>query len=989
MNPTSTPFDASHWKRVNQALDQLLELEGSDREAMLATLANEDPPLAAELRRLLARATREVSTANLARTITPDLAVSDALKTALVRPGLTTALSTVFRTGSPMAEHGFDGLLQRALRAERAVAKSARQRGDLCGAWRLQSVIGTGGMGEVWLAERADGLYEAKAAVKFLRAETNVEAFEARFAQERALLARLNHPGIAHLLDAGRQRGHPFLVLEYVEGMSVLNYLVENAHTLAQRLAVFRAIVEAVSYAHSQLVVHRDLKPSNVLVTPSGQVKLLDFGVAGLLNQDDHDHTTQSNATRIAGRGMTIEYAAPEQITGDATGVASDIYSLGALGYHLLSGHRAHLLEKPGRAALEHAILHIDAARLSVAARHKPIESRDNIAPVSDVARINADLDAIFARALRREPEARYRTAVELLSDLQRFSEHRPIAARREDRSYRAKLWLRRNWLSASLALTLLLALAGGFAASLWQAERAKDEAARANKTADYLVELLSGADPDLHGGNWPTVLNLIERAERDVGSKFKDEPSVEQKLSQNVATTLRRLSRFQDAYPIAKRSYVLSQTLYGSDAESTRIAAALLADILYWLDRDDEAPPLVDQALGKSRPEPMPEWWREAFLLRANLISGKRQFAESHAQFDQYREHIRGHPHERWFEAEAETDRALSLMAEGRHRESLAIFHRYRDALDNPPEHASKRIALTNLNNGDVMRLEMGEFDGLEAAFRKNLAQWDRLAGPLNRHSIEAVGRLAFFYYQHNRPLEARAQFGEKLKRLQSLKIAEPAQEWFVRIDTLENDTRYFMRDAATILTEARIIEREIQTSAARDNPASARYLQRLAMVRATFGDFTGLAATLPNALPPLANANERADRAQTRWLAVATLLSGAGKSREACDALRFAADHFGAANRALVALSLYLRTALFCALAGEADAARFLARARSITPDSLPANHRLRKVTAHVAQVVQQQGKDIAASQRKLAEALETPEIETLPPPLHGLVF
>jgi eukaryotic-like serine/threonine-protein kinase len=979
-------FDAEHWKRVNEALDQALELSDSDRDEYLLALSAENADVAKRVKRLLPR----LDPATTHPGVNTKTQATEPLKTALVRPGLTTELATVYTAGSPMAERGFDGLLQRALRAERSDQKSARHRGEMCGPWRLMNVIGTGGMGEVWLAERADGLFSAKAAVKFLRPDSNMQAFEARFAQERALLARLNHAGIARLLDAGRQFGNPFLVLEYVEGTPLLSYLVEHAPTVEQRLRIFRLIVEAVSYAHTQLVVHRDLKPSNVLVTANGQVKLLDFGVAGLLNSDDTEETTESAATKIGGRGLTLEYAAPEQITGDATGVASDVYSLGALGYHIVCGHRAHMPDKPGRAALEHAVLHTEAKRLSDAARdERCVEARDNFPPPSDIARVNADLDAIFAKAMRRNPQDRYRTADEFLADLRRFSERRPISTRREDRAYRMRLWLRRNWLPVGLALSVLFALAGGFAAALWQADRAREEAQRATKTADYLVELLSGADPDLHGGNWPTVLNLIERAQTDIATKFNDEPSVEQRLSQSVATTLRRLSRFQDAFPIAQRSYTLSQTLYGEKAEPTRIAGALLADIMYWIDKDAEALPIAERVLGDAPPNPLPEWWREAFLLRVNLISETRKFAEAYEGYDKYRTYIRGHPLEAWYEAESETDRALTLMVEGRHQESLRIHNKYREALANPPTQAAKRIALTNLNNGDMMRLYMGVFDGVENAFKKNLTEWDRLAGRYNRHSIEAAGRLGYFYFHHDQPQAAMNLFDEKLKRLQALNTRDQSQELFVAIDRLETESKYFLRTAEAILADADSMEKTVIGRTDLEKPTRDRFMQRLANVRLTFGDHAALAVSVLALPPPLETENQRADRAATRWIATASLLAATGKLREACDALGFAADRFGPKNRVLVAVPLHLRAALVCALAGSADATRHLASARAATPDTLPANHRLRLVSAHVDRVIRSGATDTVRSQRELADGLGMPTLANAHPALLGLVF
>ncbi len=988
-SPAHDPkFDPAHWKRINEALDQALELDGSDRATFLEGLVQEEAALAAEVQKLLGRAEKAFPVGTKTGWATID---TEPLATAVVRPGLTTELATVYGKNSPIAERGFDGLLQRALRAERSTQKSSRYRGELCGAWKLVSTIGSGGMGEVWLAERADGLYSAHAAVKFLRPDPNKHAFEARFAQERALLARLNHPGIARLLDAGRQFGHPFLVLEYVEGMPLLNYLVEHAHTVDQRLKIFRQIVEAVSYAHTQLVVHRDLKPSNVLVTSKGQVKLLDFGVAGMLNGDDHGETTESAATKIAGRGLTVEYAAPEQISGEATGVASDVYSLGALGFHMLCGHRAYLPEKSGRAALEHAVLHTDAPRLSEAVKNAPrVAARDTFTPPSDAAKITADLDAIFARALRREPQSRYRTADELLADLRRLAERRPISTRREDRVYRSKLWLRRNWLPTVLSTTLVLSLAAGLGISLWQADRAREEASRANKTASYLTELLSGADPDLHGGNWPTVLNLIERAQTDIATKFQSEPNVEQKLSHNVATTLRRLSRFHDALPIAERSYSLSQTLYGDNAESTRMAGALLADILYWVDRNDEALTVLNKSLGEPPTRPLPEWWREAFLLHTNLISDERKFEESYAGYDQYLTLIRGHPQEAWLEAEAETDRALTMMSEGRHSEALALHKKYRDVLSNPSEKVAKRVGLNNLSNGLVMSLYMGEPDGLEQALHKIWRDWDTLAGPHNRHSVEAVYRLGLYYYLYDRPHEAVSMFREKLRRIEAQHTRDEVQIVFARIDILEAETKYFLRSGEDILRDAISLEKIILDDQKLETAPRNRFLQRLAIVRSTFGDIGGLAKNVLSFSPKIEIGNARPDRAALQWRNASDLLALTGRNPQACSALSFAADQLAEKNRVMIRVPLYLRAALICSLAASPHTERHLAAAKRSIPDSLPSTHRLRRVLDHVERVAQaKSAADVVRSQHILAEQLQLPAIKSVHPSLPGSVF
>jgi serine/threonine-protein kinase len=970
--PPSEPFDAAFWKAVNAALDEALECDDLSRPSFIKQLHARDPRLANEVRKLLGRAH--------AQTL-----VTDVIRRP--RDGLTTELAPVLGDGG---ERGFDGLLQRALRAERARADTTRHAGELCGAWKLQEIIGVGGMGEVWLATRADGLYQAKVAVKFLRADGDAERFEARFAQERAVLARLNHPGIARLIDAGRLFGTPFLVLEYVEGKPLLNYVAEHATSVQARVELIREIGEAVSYAHSQLVVHRDLKPSNVLVSPGGHVKLLDFGVAGLLEDAEHDEATTSEATRIAGRGLTVEYAAPEQISGEATGVASDIYSLGSLAYHLLSGRRAHLPDKPGRAALEYAVLHLTPIRVSDAAqRHDHGTVKDNIPPPTDRDRLEGDIDAIIARAMRIDAADRYRTMEAFVADLTRWVERRPIAARREDRSYRTRLWLRRNWLPVGLAATLFVALGTGLAISLWQYERARAEATRANKTADYLVELLRGADPDVHGGKWPSVLMLIEQAQRDLSTKFVDEPNVEQQLAHNIATTLRRLSQFRDALPIAQRSVALSRQLYGENAEPTRRATILLADIMYWLDDTQAALPLLDQALGKGTPARPADWWREGLLLRANMLGELRRFDESHAEFDRYLRLVRGLPAEAWLTAEAEADRGLTLAREGKRDEALAVQKKHRTTFENPPP-GVKRIALNALMNLASQQVLAGDPGGVEALLLSVLRQWDELAGRSNAHSLEALSDLGLFYARFDQPQSSLNAYQDRLSRLTARAPFDQANVLFNQLDLLEVRARFFMLPKSAIAAEADRLAAEFAVVENIQAEKKSRFARRLAFVRMTIGDARD-GTELVKQLPP-AITDPSVSRAESAWrlLMRATVSSLDEDHAAACKTLAAARTIWSPGNNDYAQASLKVRLALVCTLANDPGQAELLTVAIASIPRTLPVKHRLRIVVEYVRELQSARSKtDMEAALARFARSAGVPDGVELNPVLPGLIF
>ena len=831
MNSATTVdgFDPSFWKAVNAALDEALECDDLSRPAYVKRLHERDAKLAQEVRKLLGRAH--------AQTLVTDV---------IRHPpaGLTTRLAPVL---GDVGERGFDGLLQRALRADRARAMSHRHEGELCGAWRLQEIIGVGGMGEVWLATRADGLFQAKAAVKFLRADGESAQFEARFAQERALLARLNHPGIARLIDAGRLFGQPFLVLEYVQGMPLLNYAAEHATTVGARIALIREIGDAVSYAHSQLVVHRDLKPSNVLVTPGGHVKLLDFGVAGLLDDLGRDEATTSDATKIAGRGLTVEYAAPEQISGEATGVGSDIYSLGSLAYHLLSGRRAHLPDKPGRAALEYAVLHVTPERASHAAadRGKPghTSSKDNIAPPIDVVRLEGDVDAIISRAIRIDPADRYRTMEAFVADLQRWVERRPIAARREDRSYRARLWLRRNWLPVGLAATLFAALVTGLAISMWQYQRASAEAARANKTADYLVELLGRADPDLHGGTWPSALDLLDMAAKDSRVRFRDEPATEERLTRLFATVYRSLSRDTDALPLARRALQLSTALHGDAALATLRARVLLAWVQYWANENDEAYATM-QPVMRRMPKLLsatdPEWL-EAQSRYANILAATYRIDESEQLFREViatYQRLDNIPSGRaWRIADAEGDLAAAFTRAGRWQEALDLLRKNAAIYAAPPANDLK-TALNHQGNLITVQNVLGDPREVETQIRDLIKRWEKLAGARSERIDELMMDLGVYYMQASQADAAERVYLQLKSRLEERSTVDISDRFRSDLDVVEVRAHFNRATAAVLIAELQQIVQNVSQLVAPANQRFRQLLLRSAIVAVALGD-------------------------------------------------------------------------------------------------------------------------------------------------------
>jgi eukaryotic-like serine/threonine-protein kinase len=697
------------------------------------------------------------------------------------------------------------------------------------------------------------------------------------------------------------------------------------------------------------------------------------------LADDNDDETTESAATRIAGRGLTIEYAAPEQISGEATGVASDVYSLGALGYHLIAGHRAHLPEKAGRAALEHAVLHETPARLSAAARsaHR-VTARDNIPPPTDAHRIDADLDAIFARAMRREPETRYRTADELLSDLRRHAERRPIFARREDRAYRTRLWLRRNWLPASLATTLVIALVAGFAASLWQAERARAEAKRANKTTEYLVELLRGADPELNGGAWPTALTLLERARSDVGVKFRDDPETEARLSTLIASTFRQLSRDTEGLPVARRAYELARSLHGEDAIDTAVAQATLAETLYWLEQERESIEHSAKALAVLQTQlPASDGRvRRAQLIHANTLARLFQFDESERAFQAHFAALGNAPENRWARAVAEADYARALTAQGRWGDANAILSRNESIYSRPPP-GQEKVALHNRQTMVSTQAVLGRYEGVEARMLAMLEDWNRLAGSTSAQVFELYNELGYLYYRLGDGEKAERAYLSLRSLQDKLPDFEPVRKWSTETDLLEIKLMFGRAPLPALAMNAKTIADAVERDARGKSERGVWLLTRLAMALDACGDATGARGLLTQAKAiarsialedgPWARRIARAEAGIDRRLNAADV---SARMRESLE--RTVKAQSGGFSQRLV--GAYLEYALSVAAQDPSAAKDAIARARETLPPTIAADHYARALVDYVEAVATDgtQAKTTAARKLELARAL-----------------
>jgi len=528
------------WRALSPYLDEALDLTAAERAPWLAKVGGEHPELAADLESLLAE--------------------HDAI------------------------DH------ERFLEGGAVVIPHPSLAGLRVGAYTLISPLGSGGMGTVWLAERSDGRFTRRAAVKLLNSALIGRSGEERFRHEGSLLARLTHPNIAHLIDAGvTSTGQPYLVLEFVEGEHLDQYCARRSLPIEARLRLFIDVLEAVAHAHANLIVHRDLKPSNVLVRSDGVVKLLDFGIAKLLQ--DETETTPA-ITREGARPLTPEYASPEQLTGGAITTATDVHALGLLLYVLLGGPNPAAGTSGSAADLIRVIVDTDPPRLS------------HVAPNGHALR--GDLDNIVAKALKKRPEERYASVTALADDLRRYLRREPVSARPDTLAYRASKFLQRRARAVAVVASVILLMAAvvTFYTVRLASERdhARLEADKAARMSELLTSFLTGADPYATRDREPTVRNILDAGAERVQNELSDQPELKAEMLNVIGRVYQRLGLHETARPLLEEALAIGRR--AGAIETTRLAQSLNELGILLRERGDAAGavPLLEEALAMRR---------------------------------------------------------------------------------------------------------------------------------------------------------------------------------------------------------------------------------------------------------------------------------------------------------------------------------------------------------------------------------------------------
>jgi eukaryotic-like serine/threonine-protein kinase len=631
-------LNPERWAEVSPHLDHLLSLPETERTLWLTTLEQQNPELANLLKSLL-----------------------DEHRAA--------------------AREGF-------LESPPSPPLDASLAGKTIGAYTLISLIGQGGMGSVWLAERSDGRFERRVAVKFLRFSVAAHGGIERFKREGRILGQLSHPNIAELIDAGvDSTGEPYLVLEHVDGLPIHEYCDQNKLDLHARIKLFLDVLSAVGQAHANLIVHRDLKPSNVLVRKDGTVKLLDFGIAKLLA----DEITPAAATQLTldgGAALTPLFAAPEQVTGAPITTATDIYALGALLYLLLSGrHPAGTQRSP--AELVKAIVDTEPPRASdgvASSTAKVLAEKRALTSEKLQRQLRGDLDTILFKALKKTPTERYSSVAAFADDLGRYLANKPIAARPDSLRYRAAKFARRNRTAVTLSALALVAVIAGVAGTVLQARHARvqrDFALRELLVAEAVNDLNNFLLTDAAPSGKPfTVNELLKRAAHIVERQHGDDPARVELL---ISVGRQYISKDDNvkARPLLEEAYQLSRNLNDHSARST--ASCALADMRGRLGEMGPAESLLQEGFRELPGEPQYLSDRIFCLLRGREIASDRGASEEAIARAQEAQRLL---EQRPFQSDILALRAFMDLAEayregGRNREAIPAF-----------EEASKRLA-------------------------------------------------------------------------------------------------------------------------------------------------------------------------------------------------------------------------------------------------------------------------------------------------------
>ncbi|MFT5145111.1 MAG: serine/threonine protein kinase, partial [Thalassolituus oleivorans] len=635
-----------------------------------------------------------------------------------------------------------------------AIRKASEEDDSLTGThvgpYRLIRPIGHGGMGQVYLAMRDDKSYTRYVAVKVIKRGMDTEEILNRFRMERRILASLAHPNIARLLDGGAtQDGLSYFVMEFIEGEPIIEFCDSRKMPVRRRLELFRQVCGAVQFAHQNLVVHRDLKPANILVTPDGQAKLLDFGIAKVINPNLAGYTVPMTQANV--RVMTPEYASPEQMRGGTVTTASDVYQLGILLYELLTGSRPHKTEGRSKKEIEELILTAEPARPSTAVSQisaadlnkRTRESSGSIATVASAEylrkTLSGDLDRIVLMALRKEPDRRYPSADLFQEDIRRYLEGLPVSAQADTLGYRASKFVRRHkvGVASSVALVLLLVavtlLAVRFAlVTSEQSQRIAAAAAKTEQVSVFMTGLFQAANPEIAQGRDISVRELLDAAVDRVERDLAGQPEMQAHMLMEMGIAYREMADFEASQPLLERSLAMRRANPETAPEDLARSEYELGVQYYSQDVWDESETLIKDALAIRQSIYGPDdvtaagWANDLSALLAYTDRGQEAsdlldaslVVQMAALGDNHPAVVATLSNQAWFLNERgllEDDRALLEEAESKYRTVLVAQRRLLGA-----DHPDIGVSLNNLG---AVQQDLGRFDEAETTHREAYA--------------------------------------------------------------------------------------------------------------------------------------------------------------------------------------------------------------------------------------------------------------------------
>jgi serine/threonine-protein kinase len=718
MNSKPADPNPQRWARVERLFDEVADMTPSDRAAHLAKACGSDTEL---------------------RTYIESLARSDMAKNSIVQDSIR-------------------GVLELAMPETASITDVV---GERIGPYRVVRVIGSGGMGVVYLAERADEQYRQQVAIKVVRQRLVYPEIAERLVSERQILANLDHPNIARLFDGGTTAdGTPYLVMEYIDGLPIDDYCDGRRLNIDERLALFRTICSAVHYAHQNLVVHRDIKPTNILVTEDGVPKLLDFGIAKLLGAGG---AAMDGLTRDGAVMMTPENATPEQVLNGPVTTATDTYALGVLLYRLLTGHPPYQIgDSPREMAL--AICEQIPERPSVVvARESVVRNRDDATPelISRYRststeklrrRLKGDLDNIVLVALRKEPARRYRSVNEFSEDIRLHLASMPVIAQPDTWRYRSEKFLRRHTVGVAMSAILVTLLVAFGAAMTVQNKRIIEERDTAEEVSTFLEEIFRAPDPGNARGLDITAKEILSMGAKNIRQQLDDRPAIQATLMETMGRVYFNLGEYEPSIAMLEESLSLRQQSLGDDhpdvaASKNALAASLIRTADY-----ERARLLLDEALelnrrehGNSSTAVASTMFNLAELLQATgKLDEAQRFASASIE-------IYAPQSDRYAVELAEAKNALARILRGKNdlgeaerlqREAIALVET-RLGKDHP-------FIAYYLQNLAVVLQAQGELDAAEAMFHESIAVTRKVLG--DKHDLLGTSLVTLGTLLHNK---------------------------------------------------------------------------------------------------------------------------------------------------------------------------------------------------------------------------------------------